>query len=169
VATGLRIAVAALTLSAAGFIGIVLNEGYTSTAIVPTTGDVPTVGFGSTKNADGSAVKLGDTTTPPRALQTAQAHISRDEVVFRDSLLGVELSQEEYDVYLDFVYQYGTANWMGSSMRRQLLAGNYRAACDALLLYRYAGGYDCSTPGNTRCAGVWTRQQTRHAKCLAAQ
>lgn len=83
------------------------------------------------------------------------------------------LNQGEYDVMMDFVYQYGSGAWAGSSMRRELLAGNHRAACDALLRYRFAGGYDCSTTingqPNNRCWGVWTRQQARHKACLEAQ
>lgn len=164
-----RNAIAALVLSAAGFVGIVMSEGYTDTAVIPTKNDRPTKGFGSTFNADGTPVKLGDTTTPVRALILAQAHISKEEVLFRDSLPGVKLHQAEYDVFMDWDYQFGFAAWNKSSMRRELLAGNYVAACDALLKYKYSGGFDCSIPGNKICAGVWTRQQARHQKCMAAQ
>lgn len=165
----IRIAIAALTLSAAGFLGIVVREGYTDTAVIPTKGDVPTLGYGSTVHEDGKAVKMGDRTTPVRALAKAQAHISKDEAQFRASLPGVALTQGEYDLYVDFTYQYGIANWRASSMRRQLLAGEYAKACDALLRYRFAAGYDCSTPGNRRCPGVWTRQLERHQKCMGEQ
>lgn len=168
-----RVIVAALTLSAAGLIGIATHEGYTERAVIPTKGDRPTVGFGSTVREDGSAVQMGDRTDPVRALRTVQAHLDREERAFRESLPGVALTQGEYDVYVDFVYQYGIGNWRGSSMRRHLLAGDYRAACDALLLWRKAGGYDCSTlvngQPNKRCWGVWTRQLERHRKCIAEQ
>lgn len=164
-----RILVAALSLSAAGLVGLAVSESYTGAAVIPTKGDRPTVGFGSTFHEDGTPVKMGDTTTPVRALIKAHAHISREEAVFRDSLPGVALHQGEYDLYMDWVYQYGTGAWQKSSMRRELLAGNYVAACDALLRYRFSGGYDCSTPGNKRCAGVWTRQQERHAQCMGLQ
>lgn len=168
-----RIIVAALALSAAGLIGIVTREGYTEKAVIPTTGDVPTAGFGSTVHADGTRVRMGDRLDPVRALHTAQAHIARDEAQFRASLPGVALTQGEYDLYLDFTYQYGIGNWRGSPMRRELIKGDYTAACEALLRYRFAGGYDCSTTingqPNKRCWGVWTRQQGRHAKCLAEQ
>jgi GH24 family phage-related lysozyme (muramidase) len=163
-----RIAVAALSLSAVGFISLVSGEGFVDKAMVPTKGDRPTVGFGSTFQADGSPVKMGDTTTPVRALVTAEAHINKQEELFRQSLTGASLSQVEFDVYMDFVYQYGTANWSSSSMRRELLAGNYQAACDALLQWKRAAGYDCSTPGNKRCWGVWERQLARHQKCVGA-
>lgn len=164
-----RVVVASLSLSAAAFIGLVMDENYTDTAVIPTKNDRPTVGFGSTFHADGSPVKMGDRTTPVRALVTAQAHISREEVIFRASLEGASLHQAEFDVYMDWVYQYGTGAWAKSSMRRLVLAGDYVGACDALLRYRFSGGFDCSTPGNKRCAGVWTRQLERHAKCMEAQ
>lgn len=164
-----RIYVAALTLSASAFVTLLVSEGYTDKAIIPTKNDRPTHGFGSTFNADGSPVKLGESTTPVRALITAQAHISKEEQKFRDSLPGVKLYQGEYDLYMDWVYQFGTGAWSRSSMRRHLLNGDYVAACNALLLYRFSGGFDCSTPGNRRCAGVWTRQQERNRKCLSMQ
>ncbi len=163
-----RIAVGALTLSAAAFIGLVSSEGYTDGAVIPTKGDVPTVGFGSTFNADGTPVKMGDKTTPIRALILAQAHLNKEENLFRASLAGASLSQIEYDVYMDFVYQYGFANWKNSSIRRNVMAGNYAAACDSLLQWKMAAGYDCSTPGNKRCWGVWERQLARHKQCTAA-
>lgn len=175
-----RVAVGLLSLSAAGLIAIATQEGYTDHAVIPTKGDVPTLGFGSTKHEDGSPVKLGERTDPVRALHIVAAHVGREEAAFRASLPGVALTQGEYDLYLDFAYQYGMGNWRKSSMRRHLLdtreggmPEDYRAACDALLLWRKAGGYDCSTTingkPNKRCWGVWERQLERHAKCLAEQ
>ncbi|MDO9114512.1 MAG: lysozyme [Polaromonas sp.] len=164
-----RIVVAALSLSAAALGGIVLSENYTDSAVVPTKGDRPTLGFGSTFHEDGRPVKMGDKTTPPRALVKALAHIGKEEAVFRASLAGASLHQAEFDIYMDWVYQYGTGAWANSSMRRNILAGDYVTACNSLLLYKRAAGYDCSTPGNKRCAGVWTRQLERHAKCMEAQ
>lgn len=166
---GGRILVAVLSLSAVAFVGITNDEWYTDKAVIPTKGDRPTVGFGSTFHEDGRPVKMGDTTTPSRALVKALAHISKEEKVFRASLKGASLHQAEFDIYMDWVYQYGTGNWSKSSMRRQILAGNYAAACDALLGYKFAAGYDCSTPGNKICAGVWTRQLKRHSSCMEAQ
>lgn len=63
-----RIAVAALSLSAMGFLGIVQHEGYQETAYIPVQGDRPTVAFGNTFNPDGSPVKLGDKVTPQKAI-----------------------------------------------------------------------------------------------------
>ena len=168
-AQNVRVTILALSLSAAAFIGIATHEGYTTNAVIPTKGDVPTLGYGSTVHESGKRVQMGDKTDPVNALLKAQAHISKAEQQFRDSLPGAFLTQGEYDVYMDFVYQYGIANWNKSNMRRSILAGQHAQACNGLLAYRFAAGYDCSTPGNKRCMGVWTRQQQRHKTCLDAQ
>ena len=168
--SNVRVAVAALSVSLAAFVGWATHEGYTTNAVIPTKGDVPTLGYGSTVHEDGRRVQMGERTDPVSALKKAHAHISREEQRFRDSLPGVELTQAEYDLYMDFVYQYGSGAWLKPrSPRTQLLQGDHRGACDALLQWRFMGTFDCSTPGNRRCMGVWTRQLERHRKCLEAQ
>lgn len=164
-----RIAVTVLSLSAAGFATWQASEGYTPVAVIPTKGDVPTIGHGSTRYEDGQPVRIGDTITPARAEVLARNLNSQAEKQFAASLPGVKLYQAEFDIYMDFVGQYGIGTWLKGSPRRDLLAGNYAQACNDLLKYRFAAGFDCSTPGNKRCAGVWTRQLERHAKCMAAQ
>lgn len=164
-----RIAVGLLSLSAAGFAAWQTNEGLTTTAVIPTKGDVPTIGHGSTRYEDGSPVRMGDTITKARAEVLARNLNSQAEKEFAASLPGVKLYQDEFDIYMDFVGQFGMPTWRKGSPRRELLAGNYAQACAALLKYRFAAGYDCSTPGNKRCWGVWDRQLKRHAKCMGAQ
>lgn len=164
-----RISVALLSVSFAGFGAWTTNEGFTDRAVIPTKGDVPTIGHGSTRYEDGAPVRMGDTITPHRAELLARNLMTKDEKQFAASLPGVKLYQAEFDVYLDFVGQYGIGSWGKSSMRRELMAGNYVQACAALLKYRFAAGYDCSTPSNKRCLGVWTRQLDRNTKCMAAQ
>lgn len=164
-----RVVVSLLTLSTAGFISWQASEGFTDHAVIPTKGDVPTIGHGSTKYEDGRPVRMGDKITRERAAVLARNLMTIDEKRFADSLPGVRLYQEEFDVYMDFVGQFGIGNWRTSSMRKRLLTGEYSGACNALLLYKYSAGYDCSTPGNKRCGGVWTRQLERNHKCLEAQ
>lgn len=164
-----RVAVGMLTVSLAGFGAWKASEGFTDTAVIPTKGDVPTIGHGSTRYEDGKPVKMGDTITRPRAELLARNLMTQDERQFAASLPGVKLHQVEFDLYMDFTGQYGIGNWRSSSMRRDLIAGEYAQACTDLLKYRYAAGFDCSTPGNKRCWGVWSRQLERNAKCKAAQ
>ena len=163
-----RIAFAALTLSAAGFAGLVLEESYTSSAVVPTKGDRPTVGFGSTFRDDGSPVQMGDTITPPKAIARTVAHIAKDESGLKRCVTGA-MSQVEYDILVKFSYQYGVAATCASSMVRNVNGGNYKLACESYTLYKFSAGYDCSTPGNRVCGGVWTRNLGRRDMCLAAQ
>ncbi|SCB10364.1 glycoside hydrolase family protein [Cupriavidus alkaliphilus] len=164
-----RIAVALLTISAAGF-GVWKSwESFTGQAVIPTRGDVPTLGYGSTRYEDGRPVRMGDSITRERAEVLARNLMKADERQLAASLPGVKLYQAEFDVYADFVGQFGIGNWRASTMRRRLLAGDYAGACDALLRYRFSAGFDCSTPGNKRCYGVWARQMDRHRKCVEAQ
>lgn len=189
-----RMLAVGLTLSIAAFAGWVAKEGDGPTAVradgqvvhkpyIPTKGDVPTIGHGSTRYEDGRPVRLTDAPiTRARATELARNLHGEEEARFKASIPGVSLTQGEFDLYVDFIGQYGIGNWRSSTMRRELLttpglsasaaAPRYRAACDALLLYRRQAGRDCSLPQNwgpKGCKGVWTRQQERHAKCVAEQ
>ena len=163
-----RVAAALLGLSAAALVGLVADESYTDKAIIPTQGDRPTVGFGSTYRPDGTPVRIGDTITPQRALAWTMAHIGKDEAAIK-ACVTAPLYQTEYDVMVDFAYQYGTPTLCASSMVKLANAGRYAESCGAYLRYRFAAGYDCSTPGNKRCMGVWTRQLDRYMACMAVQ
>lgn len=168
-----KIAALLLTVSAGGFAAWQAHEGYTAHAVIPTKGDVPTIGHGSTRYEDGSKVQLGDKITKQRAAELARNLMAGDERQFVASIPAAKLSQGEFDTYMDFVGQYGIGNWRASSMRRHVIAGEHVKACGALLKYRFAAGYDCSTliggKPNKRCYGVWTRQLQRHDACMGAQ
>ncbi|MDU4393287.1 MAG: lysozyme [Acinetobacter ursingii] len=156
---------ATLVASAAFFTSLIGYEGYSSKPYKDT-GGVATIGIGSTQYEDGSKVKMTDKPIDQkRAIQIAQAHISKDEVAFRKSLQGVKVSQVEYDLYLDFMYNFGKSNWRSSSMLRNLKSGQYVAACKSLLKWKYVAKRDCSIRSNN-CYGVWTRQVDRYNKCM---
>src|SRR5690606_14085647 len=123
-----RIAVALLTVSAAGFATWQVSEGYSSEAVIPTKGDVPTIGHGSTRYEDGRRVKLGDKIDRPRAAELARNLMDQDAAKFSASIPGARLHQAAFDIYMDFVGQYGLGNWRASSMRREILDGNYAKA-----------------------------------------
>jgi lysozyme len=158
-----RIFVATLTLSAAAFVGILTREGYTSNTIIPTEGDVPTNGFGTTEG-----VKMGDVTNPVKAVNRALQDVTKYEGALKQCVK-VPLHQAEYDAYVDLSYNIGSAAFCRSTVVRKLNAGDYAGACDAVLLFRFAAGFDCSTPGNKRCMGLWIDRQRTHAMCQAAQ
>lgn len=162
-----RIPASALGLSAAILAAWIAHEGYSASPIIPTKGDVPTIGHGATHYEDGTRVTMAD---PPITRQRAAdlaANLLQDTYVtcVKHSLGETPMHPVEFDQAVDFAGQYGCALWSKSSMLNQYIAGNYGAACQAYLRYKFAAGYDCSTPGNKRCMGVWTRQLGRHAAC----
>ena len=163
-----RSAIAALALSGAALVGLVMTEGYSDKAIIPVPGDVPTVGFGSTTRDDGSPVRLGDQTTPPKALGKALRDVQAYEGKLRQCVT-VPLTQGEYDAFVDLAYNVGPRAFCASSLVKRLNAGDYDGACAEILRWRFFRGKDCALPGNKRvCGGLWTRRQAENARCAGA-
>lgn len=166
-----RSAIAGLSLSAIGLVTILSDESFVNKAEIPTKNDRPTVCFGMTWRPDGSPVKLGDTCTPVEGIQRSLVHINQNELRIKKCVTG-ELTQGEYDILVDFSYQYGTVATCKSPMVRLINAGYPIAACEAYTQYKKSGGYDCSTmingKRNTRCWGVWQRNLNRRDSCLKA-
>lgn len=158
-----RVAVAALSLSAAGLVGIALHEGYTDRAVRPLPGDVPTNGFGTTRRTDGTPVQIGDTTTPTQALASAL----RDVRQFEGRLKGcvtAPLAQYEYDALLSLAYNVGSDAVCRSTMVRLFNAQDYAGACAQFDRWTFFQGKDCRDLTN-RCVGlVWRRVEERK-KC----
>lgn len=163
-----KVAITALTLSATALVGLWTKEGWTDTAVIPVKGDVPTVGPGLTKRPDGSPVQMGDRIKPIEGAQRSLAHIQKDESGIKKCVTA-PVSQAEYDVMVSFAYQYGVPTLCKSSIVKAVNAGEYSQSCEGYLKYRFVAGYDCSTPGNKRCPGVWARSQERYKKCMEAQ
>lgn len=167
-----RLPVRSLKLSAAGFAAWLAAEGFTSSPIIPVPGDVPTIGHGSTYYEDGTRVTMGDAPiSRERAAVLARVLLGeKEQCLYRSVPESIFITQVEFDLYTDFIGQYGCSTWFSSTPRRELAAGNFLKACNGLLLYRFAGGRNCSLPENwgpRGCKGVWTRQQERNAKCLS--
>lgn len=134
-------------------------------------GGVVTQGHGSTFRPDGSRIKMTDKAISKKeALHYLHAHIARHQKVFNHSLRNIRLSQTEYDIYADFVYQYGIDAWKESSMLRHLHHGQYVQACRALEKWRFSrvGKVKVDCRLNSKCRGVWNRQKWRIEKCLEA-
>lgn len=170
-----RSLIAVLVLSAAGLVGLTVDEGYTSRAVPdPVKGlAVPTNGFGST----GPDITMRSTTTPPQALQRMLRDVQQFEGAIKQCV-HVPLHQYEYDVYVNLAYNIGRgksgvtdgfceAKRGGpSTLVQRLNAYDYAGACDAILLWKYVGDVDCSTPGNRQCPGLWARRLRLHRQCL---
>lgn len=159
-----RLAPIYLALSAAALVGIVATEGYSDKAIIPVPGDKPTIGFGSTTRADGSAVQMGDRTTPPKALARALQDVQRFEGALKQCVT-VPLHQYEYDAYISFSYNVGSSAFCQSRLVARLNALDYPGACAEILRWRYFQGKDCSLSVN-QCSGLWLRRNAEYRLCL---
>lgn len=173
--TSQRIAMGLLALSAGGLVYIAQREDFRARAYPdPVHGAAKaTYGYGSTRRDDGSPVRLGDTTTPPRALRRLRADAGDVEVALRRCIGDVPMHSREWDAIVALGHNAGpasvcknTARTGPSTLVTRLQARDYAAACEAILLYKFAGGVDCSAPGNRVCAGVWTDRQRLRAMCL---
>lgn len=147
-----RNAIAALSLSATALVGIVTYENYTDRAIIPVPGDVPTVGFGTT---DG--VKLGDTTTPPKALSRALTDIAKFEGALK-RCVKVPLAQHEYDAYVSLSYNIGSGAFCNSTLVKKLNASDYVGACQEILKWDKFKGKPLR--------GLTIRRQGEYAQCV---
>ena len=156
-----RTHISAIALSAAALVGIVLHEGYTDRAVIPVKGDVPTIGFGTT-----GGVKMGDTTTPPKALARALTDVQKFEGALKQCVT-VPLSQNEYDAFVGFSYNVGSTAFCRSEIVKKLNAGDYPGACREILRWTYFQGKNCAAPENARlCGGLAKRRQEEYRQCM---
>lgn len=128
-----RIVIAALSLSAAAFGGLVMYEGYSSNAYRDVVG-VETIGFGTTEG-----VKMGDTITAPKAVQRALNDVSRFEGAVKQCVK-VPLHQYEYDAALLISYNIGPTAFCNSTIVKRFNAGDYEGGCNAFVMWNKAGG-----------------------------
>lgn len=150
-----RIILSALTLSASALVALVAHEGYSDRAIIPVKGDVPTLGFGTT-----GGVRMGDTTTPVKALARALTDVQKFEGALK-TCVKVPLHQYEYNAYIRLQYNIGSQAFCGSTLVKRLNSGDYAGACDAILMWDKFKGK--ALPGLTK------RRQEEHKECVGGQ
>lgn len=172
-----RLGIAALALSASGLVYIAQREGYRSDAYPdPVHGAaVPTIGYGSTKG-----VRMGDRTTPERALVRLAADARDTELALKRCLPQVPMHPWEWDAFVGLAYNTGVttvcknnARTGASTLAARLAQGDYQGACNAILLYDRVGTVNkpqdrCSHPQNRSCSGVWKDRLALNAMCLNA-
>ena len=125
--------IAALTLSAAGLLGITQYEGFRSAAYNDGVGTT-TIGFGTT-----AGVKPGDKITVERALVIALKDAEKHgEAVKR--CVKVPLYQHEFDAATSLAYNIGPTAFCNSTVVKRFNAGDYPGACQAIVRFNKAGG-----------------------------
>ncbi len=152
-----RLPIAALVLSAASLVGIAQWENYVEVAAPPVASDVPTNGFGTTKNPDGSAVKLGDKTTPTRALVRLLADADEYASAVK-RCAPVPMYQYEFDAYVSLTYNIGPKAFCTSTLARRLTFMDYAGACEQILRWDKFKGKPLR--------GLTKRRQAEYRLCM---
>ena len=146
--------VAAITLSATALVAILFHEGYRENAYIPVAGDVPTIGYGTTKG-----VQLGDKTDPLSALAVAHRDIKSFEGAIK-SCVKVPLYQWEYDAYTSLAYNIGSGAFCRSTLVKLLNQERYEEACRQILRWNQFQGKPL--------AGLTKRRNEEYRKCINA-
>jgi Phage-related lysozyme (muraminidase) len=149
----MRLPIKIIGASAAVLVSIATWEGYRDKAYIPVAGDVPTLGFGSTKN-----VRMGDTTTPDRALVSLLNDINTHSAGIK-SCIKVPLYQHEFDAYSSFAFNVGVGAFCKSTLVKKLNAGDYTGACNELSRWVYSGG--------VKYNGLVKRREQERKLCLS--
>jgi len=152
-----RQGVAALILSASALIGIAVHEGYREDAYIPVPGDVPTIGFGSTTNLDGSPVRLGQRTTSVEALKRLGKDVEKFEIAVK-TCAPVPMYQYEFDAYVSLTYNIGPNAFCKSTLAKKLVQYDYEGACKEILRWdRFQG---------KPLKGLTIRRQEEYSTCM---
>jgi len=101
---------------------------------------VPTIGYGSTRYADGTAVKLTDKSIDRSIAESLMrvTLIEYEEAVRR--CVKVPLSQGQFDALVDFAYNAGAHNLRTSTLLKLLNSGDYAGAARQFERWVFGGG-----------------------------
>lgn len=77
------------------------------------------------------------------------------------------VTPEIHAAFTDMSYNVGLSSVKKSSMIKNINNAQPVKACNSILKYKYAGGFDCSIPGNKVCAGIWSRRLQMNKLCLS--
>lgn len=149
--------VSTIVLSAAALIGIAAHESYKDTAYIPVPGDVPTIGFGSTTNLDGTQVSLGQRTTPVAALKRLGKDVERFEIAVK-TCAPVAMYQYEFDAYVSLTYNIGGTAFCNSTLVKKLNQYDYEGACKEILKWDKFNGKPLK--------GLTIRRQEEYKTCI---
>ncbi|EEO7833706.1 lysozyme [Salmonella enterica] len=126
-----------MKISDSGLAALKREEGCRLTAYSDSRG-VWTIGTGHIGRVDGVAVHKGMIITQDTADRLLHDDLSWVERCIADWVT-VVLNQNQYDALCSLIFNIGVNAFIGSTVRRQLNAGNYTAAADAFLKWSRAG------------------------------
>lgn len=152
-----RVTKGLLIVSASTIVSLAGYEGYKEYAYMPTPNDVPTIGFGSTKD-----VKMGDRTDPVRSLIRMKNEIENEYAAGVKRCIGdTPISQGEYAAFVLFTYNVGVHAFCTSTLVKKLKQGDYNGACRELLRWDKQKG--------KRMPGLTKRRRAEYKICMSGE
>jgi lysozyme len=135
-----------MTTSDAGRAFIETFEGLRTTAYMPTPHDVPTIGYGHTLG-----VKMGDTCTQAEADEMLAEDLRVAELVL-ETLVEVDLNQNQIDALVSFVFNVGAGNFKSSTLLKLLNQSDFDGAADQFLRWDKQAGVELAGLTKRRAA-----------------
>ena len=158
--TQARTAVGVLVLAASTLVGLAVHEGYRGDAYIPVPGDVPTIGYGSTKG-----VRMGDKTTPERSLVRMLDEVEGVYAAGVKRCVTVPLYQHEYEAFVRLAYSVGVPTFCRKARPGKspnlidlINAERYAEACARIEAFKYG-------PGRKVLPGLVKRRAEERAIC----
>lgn len=152
---------AALLAGCASALTLILtHEGWvTHTYPDPVHGDkVPTACAGVTHGVERGVTYSEDQCVQMVLVQAVQ-HASEIAPCLPDTL-----PSDTLGAFIDVTYTIGAPKFCKSSMARLARAGDLKGACEAIGLYKFSGGRDCTIRANN-CRGLIERRSDEIAQC----
>jgi lysozyme len=101
---------------------------------------IPTIGYGSTRYADGRPVSMEDPPITEEGADLIMRTTLRDYEAAVNRYVQVPLTQGQFDALVDFAYNAGAQNLRKSTLLRLLNAGDYVGAADQFGRWVQGGG-----------------------------
>jgi lysozyme len=118
---------------------IIKFEGFSSVPYL-CPASIPTIGYGSTRYADGTKVKLVDMAiAEDEAIELLKATLANYEKCINKNVK-VPLSQNQFDSLVSFVYNVGCGNFEKSTLLKKLNKEDYIGASDEFVKWNKANG-----------------------------
>ena len=128
------------TLSAIGLTLLKQFEQCRLPAYCPTPDDVPTIGWGATRNADGSAVKPGDHWNQAKCDARLTADLQLLAGKIGNAIGAAPTTQPQFDAMMVLAYNIGAGALAGSTLLRRHRAARYADAAEAFSDWRFQHG-----------------------------
>jgi GH24 family phage-related lysozyme (muramidase) len=151
-----------MTISGLGLIVVATQEDFKPVPYKDS-GGIYTDGFGNTRNVipNRKVSVLSGLVTLSQNTKEAEKAINQCVIV--------GMYQHEFDALVDAAFNLGGKKVCDSSMVKELNAGNYKASCEAYLLYdkiRVNGQLVSCKDAKYNCRGIVARREKERAVCL---